>query len=464
MTFYAAGPAPVGLNRRPTKMKPSERLHREGGKTEVGLPAFNGPSEPPNGSTLKPEASPPPKKALLTPPSLSPHGSRSPSPRRPEPGIGPLRTPSQEPAIPTLLRAGHPHSPPRFVQETKPLPPNDPLNVRRSDPSRVASPPIGASAYPPASTPVPSSLFPARPSPGLGGSFPGQTPGYGGIPIPSHSPSPSPAPAMGHYRSLSGGAARVSPPQGPGGFAFPVAQVSEGPNFPASYGYGSPAANFPVASTPVPGASGSSPYGAPNAPAMPGSWSYENPSSGYQTPGPGYSNNASYGPPLPDPYERPLSGFAQPAAPIPAESHISRAHPTMAMPGMARMGSGFRIDDSDMATPKADFQPRHSPAVPTSHLRQEAVTSGANTPLAEPRAFVSHASVDRVRPDVGRYGEYSAYAGAASNQRNAADRDAEAAREFERQEREAATRAAEQEEKDMELARRLDFELNASER
>jgi hypothetical protein len=119
--------------------------------------------------------------------------------------------------------------------------------------------------------------------------------------------------------------------------------------------------------------------------------------------------------------------FAQPAARVqPAYTDepslpdpFARPHPTMSLPS----GLAFR-DESALETPRADVQPRHQPAVPSSHLRQEA-----------------------------RLG----YAGAG---RRGADADTQVAEELERQERERAVRLSEQEQADLELARQLDKELN----
>jgi hypothetical protein len=400
MTYYAAGPAP--LSRRATKMRPAERLTRTGGET--GLPAFDGP---------KPE---PPKAQHLTP---SPHGSRETSPYgvRASTPYNP-HAPPDTGAVPSLLRPGHPHSPVP-VSETLPLPPNDPLHARRSDPARAASPPLGASAYPPASTPV--ALQPARgraqvpyggaasPAPSVQGSYggasspaPGAYPGgtaplafrhqrtgsYGSypgaelpLPYPGATTPPGayagPTTPLAHQRSNSQGAAY------PGGFAFPTAQVSPNP-------YGSqhspPATAPPYGGAPSSSSSYGGPsssyggpslsYGAPSS--MPGAWAYDAPDYGRRPE-----------PALPDPF---------------AGSAHGRPHPTITLPA-ARLG-GF-VDDSELPTPKADMQPRRQPAVPTSHLRQP------------------------VPDHIG----YSGYGG----------HDAR----------------AEQEERDMELARQLDRELNA---
>jgi hypothetical protein len=363
MTFFATGPAP--LARRATKMKPSERLTRTTGA-----------------DTLKPT------------PRTSPHSSRnsSPSGQRLSPA------PAPDGFIPPLLRAG-PHAPAQVVPEARPLPPNDPLHARHTDPARAASPPLGASAYPPAGPPLPAALLPARGKAGMHartGSHPEQQwPGLQGTqgayptsPTPSHQRTgsqgaypgsepqwqgayPSSTPPT-HHRTGSQGAYPGSEPQWPGqqapypgstppahqrtgsqgaypgGFAFPVAQVPSEPGH-SPYGGGGgypPAASYgggysPPAGSAFPPGAGTSPYGAQAS--MPGGWTFDDGARG-RSPFPAAE------PALPDPY---ASG---------------RAHPTIAMP--AARGLGF-VDDGGLATPKADLQPRRQPAVPSSRLRED---------------------------------------------------------------------------------------------
>jgi hypothetical protein len=420
MTFYAAGPSP--LNRRATKMKQSERMSRTGG--EIGLPAFNGPQPTPeSASNLAPVA------PLKVSPKVSPHGSKTSSPNK---FNSALPNVPKDDFVPPFLRPGNPSSPPQFVPEAKPLPPNNPMHTRTSDLQRVASPPVGASAYPPASAPnpvfsappLPASLLPARPSPGAYGIGTSPSPGHQRTNSYGSGSSPTPFPAPGHTRTGSHG----SPPAGgfAGGFGFPAAQVpASGPSeygHTSSYntGYSAPTApSFPGASNPSYG-------GAPSH--MPGGWPSDYSSTST------YPRQAPPEPALPDP-------FAPRHNTLSPDLYHGQHHPTMNIPQPSRSPLGFRLDESDVMTPKADLQPRHSPAAPISHLRHEATA---------PR-----------EPDAGRYQDYSGYSGQGSRY-GAADRDAEAARAFERQERERASKLSEQEERDLELARKLDYELNAS--
>jgi hypothetical protein len=88
-----------------------------------------------------------------------------------------------------------------------------------------------------------------------------------------------------------------------------------------------------------------------------------------------------------------------------------------------------------MSTPKAELQPRHQPAQPSSHLRREAASgsaSGSGTSSVSPAQIIKR------------------------------NKDEEIARELERAEKEAERKRKEDEERDLELARELDRALNAS--
>jgi hypothetical protein len=413
-----------------------------------------------------PQSSPPKDGAV--PPLLRPGGTGSPPkslyPSRPVAASNPVRTELPDPWDTASYRSS-----PSYGVENGPSSP--PVEASAYPPSQGAlgllPHPSGPPARPSAGSPSPSqysmpsqpwqhpggvaphlSLHPTSPPPGsefTSPSAPWQHRG-GGSPHPATQPlSPPPSDYIGSSTSW----------QHPGGAApYPTAHMSSPPpsdyNAPSApwqhLGGVAPHPRRPSGGAPSPafptGAAQDSVIHPPNATS--------NSYNGYSGGSPGYSAPNYDAPPsfpmampsvsTPTPYDYNLHAQSSP----PARAYSPAYAPDPQFPGAymdlsrpppgGRPGYGFP-DESGMSTPKAELQPRHQPAQPSSHLRREAASgsaSGSGTSSVSPAQIIKR------------------------------NKDEEIARELERAEKEAERKRKEDEERDLELARELDRALNAS--
>jgi hypothetical protein len=429
MTYYAAGPAPI--QRRPSKLNPSERTWRppQTNASPPATPPKGGSPQrtPPNGNSprygnahLAPTAG-----GRLAPPGRA--GIDAPLPSVPDHEHGK----SPPGAVPPLLRPGNLASPPQQLHASKPLPPDHPVHAAQvqmspphgagsgSLPLPMASPPITASAYPPAQA---APIFPAPPPTSL---LPA-----GGAPPAHRTPSP------GHRHAPSDQYQNYAPPSDL--VADPGLGLSGIPSFPV----------------PMP-----SPSPRPAAAADP---IYDN---NYNYVGPPSHPVASWGParggPLPsDPY----GPSYHPTSPTPPTGY-----PVNAPPNAARTRPPFRDDyGSGYATPRAEVQPQYQPLFPQP-LRQEHSPVHSGPPLPARHQDTQPTQPLNVRNHHQPQHSTSGLGSDRGNQQHeppprhpaVTNSDAQAAAELQRLEEQEEKRRKEQEERDLKLALELDREFNA---
>ncbi|KAL0573574.1 hypothetical protein V5O48_008388 [Marasmius crinis-equi] len=475
MTFYSNGPAPapapapapsvtaapknnlavpVNLQRRPSKLSPAERLSR----IPQGLkPNIPNPNQRPNAPQKTPPRTPPKNAYSALPPVAENNGAPAPGNLRPGPGYGrpqsslqPSPASGQPQRIPTILRPANPKSAP----EPKP----------------------SHSAFVSASTPEPSQQgYPQSngPSPYGTGSqvgFPthshptSSTPGYQ-----THNSNYAPPPAGPSDAWPANQQYNSQPQAAPMSFSFPVPDIA-GPVSP------------PPSSTPYDqyhGHGGNYDYDArrystpsPAPPSFPSHNSHSN------TPSPAHAQTGSSGD-LPDPYL--IARYQTPLPLPPGAEHQSRSSPVSPAPPQPQLYHTRTASLPDLPPPTPPSPVRHQE--PPSLNFPSPSSPPPSVPVRQPTP------IDEERIRALRQAEIEA-----ARRRQQEEDDAELARQLDRdlaaehqrappppprkspspvredpaviarrlREKEEARRR-EQEEKDLELARQLDRELNLAE-
>lgn len=442
MTFYAAGPPPA-LTRRPTKMKPSERLKRpdKAYAYPVTSPPHENSSLPATGHPQRHD----PRNAASR--SVSPHYKRDALPPLPEEA-----TAATAASVPSILRPGKPNKSPSpgrgpgAVQQ--PLPsnfsPGHSRNPSLTPPSQGHSPPkslmpalpqalqassprhsisvgAGASDLPPSlqhgRPPRPQSQLYDRPHQNH------SQPPYNAYPPNSNltpTPAPAPVPTPTPYEYSNSNSNHTQEPVSSFSFPTPDASIYSPPASESPYNPPQPsipAYNPPPASIPQ--------YNPP--PSNVPTYSYPPPQAPYFPPVPQFST----GPPVSHfsqaqaypPQQAPARPYSYYGPPPPQESNFDLPDPFK----MERYKTPLPLPDEPLGAYSSKRTHKHS------------------TSASEAGSSASH-KTDKARSD------------AAKKKKD--EEDKALALAMEREEEERKRRLREQEEIDLEIARKLDMELN----
>ena len=438
MTFFASGPQP--LERRPSKLPPQERLHH----LKQGAVPAGGKLTVPGGANVHHQSTLPPQvyHQSTLPPQVH-HQSTLPPQVQPLPTV--LESKGPEP-LPPNLRPGAEHGPPnghgrRASEYSLPVNSGPPPSLAPGRPPahRNDSNPFRAGQHTRASsdgynipyTPPRESYPPPRPSYSpprhsqnsyVSEPAPPSNPGSGYFPSPyitvdSTPPEPTP------YNSFSSGSSYGPPQHSPPRHSPP--QVSSPP---ISIHAGTPSFPFVSPQPPSPNLhppQSSSPYSVPQSTYPPSQPGYPQPQSAYPQPQSTYPPPSQPGYPIQAPPQFPLhqqSFHIQPQGSYGAYDHTS---PPLGPPHRPF----FPREDSVGELPDPSLVHRYSSPLP---LPNDGKQSRSHSPFPVP-------SVPPVAPPPHPTpGPYSPSA------------------EYERE----LGRRREQEERDAELARQLDFELN----
>lgn len=490
MTFYAAGPPPA-LSRRPSKMLPADRLAR----LPQTSPPSKTPSSPPTAASHRPALTT--ETTHLRPPSVT---SQRLSPRVKEAELPPLpEEPASDPSspefVPAILRPGggkapspnhrsrastgtnghtgsfsppgaYPHSSPSHSSS---VPPPDALRPGAGlSPVSHTSPPSRTSSY------IPEAQIPTLPASVLGSvptSTPTPQPPRITSPIqepvhehrPIYVPSPSPTPHYSIHTSPSTRATYDSRPQPPPSPQPPHQRTystpQEYPAYDARAHTLPPPAPSPYPPAPYVPSSQSPPHDQRPIPALPPQPGpvpgYAPPQAQWQAPPP-----ASYPHLQPSTFTAGVGGFAFPApsvSPHPPPPPANGYYPPY---GPAPRPYPYNYPppprDPDLEPPVPLNNPRYQKPLP---LPDEPEGTGTPTP-AQPQGHISpapkHGGHHRQQKSVSGGPEKEKY-------QSAEERDRIIAAAIEREEEERRRLAREQEERDLELARKLDLELNLTE-
>jgi len=415
MTFFASGPPQ--LERRPSKLPPQERLQHL--KKPSGAPSANGRLTV--GGSYTPGYSPPKNDKPLPPIQASQGPTPLPSILRPGTGIGKTNGPGGRPdgvtspvnsRPPSSLYSGRPPTSP--IQQPNNTNPfrvpgqhSPPSNGGRHDssytPPRVGYSPPRTSYSPPRQPKIEHNPYVSDPAPSsnpVSGYFPSPQ-----IVVDSTAPGPAPAP-YNLFTTPSG----YSPPQPPAQTPHPVSTYPGGPSFPSASPQSPP--NF------SPPQSTSSVYPPPQP-------TYPPPQSGYPQPQSNYTPPPQPGYPVQSPPQFPPHQSTYPThhqSTYPTYGHTSPA------PGPGQrpfFGSGREGSIGELPDPA--LMQRYSSPLP---LPANGKPPRSSSPFPVPSVSPPHPSVSTYSPSA----------------------------EYERE----LHRRREQEERDAELARRLDLELNLS--